>query len=57
MSEHIYPVHLHRRFEQRWAARFGTATALKPTKPRKNVVKVPRRHTTIETHPIIKKAS
>lgn len=56
MNDPVYPIHLHRRFEQRWAARFATATAaVKPAKLRKNATKAPRRQTTMTT-PIVKKA-
>jgi hypothetical protein len=57
MSDHVYPIHFQRRFEQRWAARFATPSAVKPIKARKNAAKVPRRQPTIETNPIIRKAS
>jgi len=57
MNDPVYPIHLHRRFEQRWAARFATATtaAVKPVKLPKNAAKAPRRQTTMAT-PIVKKA-
>ncbi len=57
MNDLIYPVHFRRRFEQRWAARFGAAAAIKQPKPRKNVAKAVQPRTTIETNPIVKKAS
>lgn len=57
MSDHIYPVDLHRRFEQRWSARFATAAAVKPAKPRKNVATASRRQITIEENPIANEAN
>lgn len=55
MNDPVYPVHLHRRFEQRWAARFAIASVAKPTKPRHHVEKLSRRRIMIEEHTIEKK--
>lgn len=55
MTDHVYPVHFRRRFEQRWAARFATAAAVKPAKPRKHVAKASPNQTTIEASQIVKK--
>lgn len=57
MNDPVYPVHLRRRFEQRWAARFGAAAVVKQPKLRKNAAKAVQPRTTIATNPIVKKAS
>ena len=55
MSDHVYPVDLHRRFEQRWAARYATAATVKPVKSPNNVAKTSRSQITVKTNPIAKK--
>ncbi len=56
MSDHVYPLHFQRRFEQRWAARFATPAAAKSTEVRKNLAQRPPRQMTIKANPTIKKA-
>jgi hypothetical protein len=47
----IIPLHLQRRFEQRWAARFGSLVIAARTKERRIEVNIARRATKAKKNP------